>query len=307
MKKTKTDLKIALLGKNQILEDELINEFINWGIEEKNIISLDDQFSQIAFDIEDEEARFYLPLESERLKGFDAIFVFGGLTQSRVDFFENLKEKLKVCVFYSESETEGHLFKDRSGYLFLPSPEIIIISEILQNLKKQEPRSFHWSLYESVSSKGKEGLKELFDQTRDVLNFKTPETTVFQKQIAFNLIPHKPKLSQKDEIEIRNRSGYKGVLYKNAIDVPLFYGTHIAFFAEFDHWEEKSRKEIESVFQKSHFFEFKNDITDLASKDEAKPSLFIDAEKEKWLFGIVYFDTYKMTVKSAIDTLKSWE
>ncbi|NMB99000.1 MAG: hypothetical protein GYA35_01840 [Thermoanaerobaculaceae bacterium] len=307
MKKTRTELKVALLGKNQILEDELINEFRNLGIEEKNIISMDDQVSQITFDIEDEEARFYLPLESERLKGFDALFVLGGLSQSRVDFLDNLREKLKIFVIHSESRAEENFLKNRSGYFYIPSPEVMIISEILQNLKKQYPANFHWSLYESVSSKGKEGLKELFDQTRDVLNFQTPDKNVFKKQIAFSLILHKPNLSEEDENEIRNRSGYQGILYRNAIDVPLFYGTHIVFFANFINWEEKTRKEIETIFKKSDFFEYKKDLSDLANKDESKPSLFIDTEKEKCLFGIVYYDTFKMTVKTAILKLKNGE
>lgn len=307
MNKTKTELKVALLGKNQILEDELINEFRNLGIEEKNIISLDDQFSQIAFDIEDEEARFYLPLESENLKGFDTIFVIGGLTQSRVDFFDSLKEKLRVYVLHSQSEKEHYLFKDRSEYFFIPSPEIMIISEILQNLKRQKPRSFLWSLYEPVSSKGKEGIKELFDQTKDMLNFKTPKTNVFQKQIAFSLFLHKPYLSEEEEFEIRERSGYQGILHKNTIDVPLFYGTHIVFFVELDQWEEQSEKEIKSVFQKNSFFVIKNDTSNLTSIDEAKPSLFIDTENERWLFGIVHFDTYRMTAKLASEILKKEE
>ena len=37
--------KVALLGKNQILEDELINALIEKGVEEKNILSMNDDFN----------------------------------------------------------------------------------------------------------------------------------------------------------------------------------------------------------------------------------------------------------------------
>lgn len=303
-KKSIIDLKIALLGKNPIMEDELINEFQNLGIEEKNIISMDDESSQISFDIEDEEARFYLPLEMERIKDLDVIFVLGGLTQGRADFFERAKEKPEIFVFHSEEEKGENLLKNRMGFHYISSPEIFIVSEILRNIKKQKPRNFYWSLYESASSKGKEGIKELYDQTVDVLNFQTPESNVFKSQIAFNLIPRKPELNQNDENEIREKSGYKGILFRNTMYVPLFYLTLISFFTEFDNWEKNSAEEIREVFKKSIFFEFKDDISNLSSSTGYNPSLFIDTDKEKCLFGIVCFDPFKMMVKQAVQSLE---
>ena len=44
--------------------------------------------------------------------------------------------------------------------------------------------------YQSVSGAGKEGMDELFNQTRGVYMNQTPERTKFTKQIAFNVIPH---------------------------------------------------------------------------------------------------------------------
>ena len=45
------------------------------------------------------------------------------------------------------------------------------------------------STYQSVSGAGKDGMDELFNQTRGIYANQPPEPTQFQKQIAFNVIP----------------------------------------------------------------------------------------------------------------------
>jgi aspartate-semialdehyde dehydrogenase len=46
------------------------------------------------------------------------------------------------------------------------------------------------STYQSVSGAGKAGSDELMNQTRAIFSVKQPETAVFTKRIAFNVIPH---------------------------------------------------------------------------------------------------------------------
>ena len=46
------------------------------------------------------------------------------------------------------------------------------------------------STYQSVSGAGQKGINELDEQTRQLLNFQTPEPKAFPHQIAFNCIPH---------------------------------------------------------------------------------------------------------------------
>jgi aspartate-semialdehyde dehydrogenase len=46
------------------------------------------------------------------------------------------------------------------------------------------------STYQSVSGAGKAGSDELMNQTRAIFSVKQPETAVFSKRIAFNVIPH---------------------------------------------------------------------------------------------------------------------
>ncbi len=46
------------------------------------------------------------------------------------------------------------------------------------------------STYQSVSGAGKEGMDELFEQTRAIFSASEPKAKKFTKRIAFNLIPH---------------------------------------------------------------------------------------------------------------------
>ena len=46
------------------------------------------------------------------------------------------------------------------------------------------------STYQAVSGTGNKAVDELLDQTRDILNFQSPECNVYPHQIAFNCIPH---------------------------------------------------------------------------------------------------------------------
>jgi aspartate-semialdehyde dehydrogenase len=46
------------------------------------------------------------------------------------------------------------------------------------------------STYQSVSGAGKEGMDELFEQTRNIFVGDPGEPKKFTKQIAFNVIPH---------------------------------------------------------------------------------------------------------------------
>lgn len=298
--------KVALLGKNQILEDELINALIKEGVEKKNILSMNDDFKEITFDVEDEEARFYLPLESDRLKGFDAIFVFGGLTLSRVEFFEKLKEKISVFVIPYPSSEENLLIKEKNNFTFLLEPETLIIAKIIKTLQPYYLNNFFWSIFESASSKGKEGLKELFDQTRDVLNFKTPKNNVFDRQIAFKLIPYKPELKRETELKIREMSGFKGTLLRNVLMIPCFYGTYINFFADLRIWQQDYPRLINSSFQKEQFWEYSENLL-FKDKEIEKPALYINTETKNCINGIVYFDPYKITVKLAIENLAKLE
>jgi aspartate-semialdehyde dehydrogenase len=98
------------------------------------------------------------------------------------------------------------------------------------------------STYQSVSGAGKEGMDELFDQTRNVFTNGSLEHKKFTKQIAFNVIPH---------IDVFMDDGYTKEEWKMAVEtrkildpdipvtatcvrVPVFIGHAEAVNVEFE-------------------------------------------------------------------------
>jgi aspartate-semialdehyde dehydrogenase len=98
------------------------------------------------------------------------------------------------------------------------------------------------STYQSVSGAGKEGMDELFNQTRAVFTNGSLDPKTFTKQIAFNVIPH---------IDVFMEDGYTKEEWKMAVEtrkildpdipvtatcvrVPVFIGHSEAINVEFD-------------------------------------------------------------------------
>jgi aspartate-semialdehyde dehydrogenase len=98
------------------------------------------------------------------------------------------------------------------------------------------------STYQSVSGAGKEGMDELFNQTRAVFVADPIENTKFTKRIAFNLIPHIDEFMEdgytKEEWKVLAET--KKMLDKNikvtctAVRVPVFVGHSEAVNIEFE-------------------------------------------------------------------------
>ncbi|MBI3707786.1 MAG: aspartate-semialdehyde dehydrogenase [Proteobacteria bacterium] len=98
------------------------------------------------------------------------------------------------------------------------------------------------STYQSVSGAGKEGMDELFNQTRAVYVNQALEHTKFTKQIAFNVIPHIDvfmedgftKEEWKMRVETKKILDPKIEVVAQCVRVPVFIGHAEAVFAEFE-------------------------------------------------------------------------
>jgi aspartate-semialdehyde dehydrogenase len=96
--------------------------------------------------------------------------------------------------------------------------------------------------YQSVSGAGKEGMDELFNQTRGVYMNQQPERTKFTKQIAFNVIPHIDSFMQdgatKEEwkmvVETKKILDANIDVFATCVRVPVFIGHSEAVNIEFE-------------------------------------------------------------------------
>ncbi len=113
------------------------------------------------------------------------------------------------------------------------------------------------STYQSVSGAGKEGLDELFDQTRAIFSAGEPKTRKFPKRIAFNVIPQidvfmedgSTKEEWKMMVETKKILDPKIKLTATCVRVPVFIGHSESVNVEFERpvTAEEARKILRSA------------------------------------------------------------
>jgi len=113
------------------------------------------------------------------------------------------------------------------------------------------------STYQSVSGAGKDGMDELFEQTKDMFSEEIKDNVKFTKPIAFNVIPHIDKFMEdgytKEELKMRQETNK--ILDKNisfsatCVRVPVFIGHSEAVHVEFSEnvTVEEARKAIKNA------------------------------------------------------------
>ncbi|MCF6326006.1 MAG: aspartate-semialdehyde dehydrogenase [Devosiaceae bacterium] len=113
------------------------------------------------------------------------------------------------------------------------------------------------STYQSVSGAGKAGGDELWHQTRGIIVSDSPETSVFTKQIAFNVIPHIDTFMEdgytreewKVLAETKKILDPKIKVTCTAVRVPVFVGHSEAVNIEFE--EEISADEARDILREA--------------------------------------------------------
>jgi len=113
------------------------------------------------------------------------------------------------------------------------------------------------STYQSVSGAGKEGMDELFEQTRGIIVGDEPTPRKFTKQIAFNVIPHIDTFlddgSTKEEwkmvVETKKIMDPKIKVTATCVRVPVFVGHSEAINLEFEN--EISAKQAQDILREA--------------------------------------------------------
>jgi aspartate-semialdehyde dehydrogenase len=111
--------------------------------------------------------------------------------------------------------------------------------------------------YQSVSGAGKDGMDELFEQSRNIFVGDTAEAKKFTKQIAFNVIPHidvflddgSTKEEWKMVVETKKILDPKIKLTATCVRVPVFVGHSEAINIEFEN--EISAEEAQRILREA--------------------------------------------------------
>ena len=111
--------------------------------------------------------------------------------------------------------------------------------------------------YQSVSGAGKDGMDELFEQSRNIFVGDSAEPRKFTKQIAFNVIPHidvflddgSTKEEWKMVVETKKILDPKIKVIATCVRVPVFVGHSEAVHIEFEN--EISAKKAQSILREA--------------------------------------------------------
>ncbi len=108
-------------------------------------------------------------------------------------------------------EVNGEVLKNHKGLIANPNcstAQLVVVLKAIHDLAGL--KRVIVSTYQSVSGAGKEGMDELHVQTRAILNDQEHKPKKFQKQIAFNLIPHIDSFADdgytKEELKVINET-----------------------------------------------------------------------------------------------------
>ncbi len=113
------------------------------------------------------------------------------------------------------------------------------------------------STYQSVSGAGKEGMDELFEQSRNIFVGDSAEAKKFTKQIAFNVIPHIDSFLEdgytKEEwkmmVEVKKILDPKIKVTATCVRVPVFVGHSEAVNIEFEN--EITAKQAQNILREA--------------------------------------------------------
>lgn len=222
MSNTMRPVSIAILGATGRVGQELLRvlEERNFPISELRLLaSARSKDSTIKF--KGKEYPIQEP-SAEAFKGIDIVLASAGEEISKK--FAPMAVEQGACVIDNSNafrmdpavplvvpEVNGETLKEHKGIVANPNcstAQLVVVLKPLHELAGL--KRVIVSTYQSVSGAGKEAMDELEHQTRALINGKDHPPAIFQRQIAFNLIPHIDKFLDngytKEEMKVVNET-----------------------------------------------------------------------------------------------------
>jgi aspartate-semialdehyde dehydrogenase len=166
------------------------------------------------------------------------------------------------------------------GIYASPAPSVMIACMLAAVLQKFSPHRIALLFFPPVSEREQPGVDELESQTSALLSFKPFSQTVFDSQVAFNLLADYGESSRPSLADIRSETAARIAAYLNGclpspalhfVQAPVFYGYAFAAFVELSGPADVSAIESALVAAGVH----------VASEGEASPNNVSIAREEK--------------------------
>lgn len=140
-------------------------------------------------------------LEGDSLEGVDVAFFSASMASNR-PLLQTLPRTTAAVVLSPDAGPgDGRAIvagvnldqASRDVPLVSPHPATVALAHLLHPLRGYTPKAVVATVLQPVSTHGKAGLDEVFEQTRSILSFAThPPRNVFPTQMVFNVVPAAP-------------------------------------------------------------------------------------------------------------------
>ena len=196
---------------------------------------------------------------------------------------------------------------------------VVIALLVLRAQKKAGIQRVAAMIFEPVSERGKRGMDELHEQTVNLLSFQQLPKTVFDAQVAFNMLSrYGDRSSTKlDAVERRIVTHFRHITRGNAIvpslilaQSPIFHGYIFSIYMELNQDEPISLEDFSAAFAGEHVTlvpsgeESPNNVN-AAGQDEILLNVRRDANNENafWLWAAA--DNLRLAAITAVDCAAS--
>lgn len=202
-------------------------------------------------------------------------------------------------------EVNKHCIKNNNGIISSPNCVTTPFVKIINVLQKElKIKKINLTSLQAVSGKGKNGVSELAQQSQDLFNLKKTESIVFEKRIAFNIIPFIQ--NEEEKIESETKKILKGSRFQisvTCVRVPIFNGHSLSINIEFS--EKTQLSKIKSLFENDRSFSLSENPTPIETT--GKDEILIGRIREHKLFknNVSLWATYdNLSVGSALNAAK---
>lgn len=251
------DLVISVIGARGVVGRELLSILETSSLSIKKILLFGSERSEgEIIDFKDESHIIKKLTSPHQIEGDIAFFCAGSAVSEQ--YIERVSEAGTICIdkssFFRMSdkallivpEINGDLLKEQDiNIIASPNCVVIPLVQVLAAINKISPiEHIHVVTFQAVSGAGQAGHDELEEQIRNLFNMREVKTKVFQKRIAFNVLPFIPAHSPLDQLgkteeEIKVIEETKRILDRKdlamevtCVRVPVFNGhsmsVHIA-------------------------------------------------------------------------------
>jgi aspartate-semialdehyde dehydrogenase len=254
--------RVAIVGASSLLGKELKQVLEDRNFPATDVVLLDESPMAGTLTEAGGEPTFIRALEEDSFEGAQFAFFAGSAADGQRNWKAAQSSKATVIDFTGAVAASGEAAKSSIPSLHWtidyrpsseaagnaanlpyasPSTPVIIACTLVAGLKAFDAQRLSVTLFPPVSERGQAGIDELESQSASLLSFHEIEKSVFDTQVAFNLLTgygeaSKPTLAETRTVVARDVAGFvKGrgpVPAIQLVQAPVFYGYAFSAFAE---------------------------------------------------------------------------